>query len=298
MKKISLLSILCLTIFSLTGCWGNKYSFQTLLSGTENTSYSDNTTANDEMVLQDSFTPDYSDIKWDENINVITNDGSETTEASIAETISIDEIRDLHFMESQGTVIVSDIINGANAIKNRDDIKYVESFVEGNLINENIDITFGVPFTANIQKGDDLFIKYKVSYDNDKTYITDIQYIGNNEPYNSFEQNPDEIIIDENQEQNNEEIIKIDADPQEQEIEEIQKIEENINNNEELDNAFTVIDGVNVRDKASTKGKILGELKPGTIINVIEVSANSSWAKFNYNGQEAWVSTKYIKKGN
>ena len=52
----------------------------------------------------------------------------------------------------------------------------------------------------------------------------------------------------------------------------------------------------NVRDKASVKnGKKIGSLKKGYKLTNYSV-VNSSWLNFNYNGKNAYVSTKYLKK--
>ena len=50
---------------------------------------------------------------------------------------------------------------------------------------------------------------------------------------------------------------------------------------------------LNVRSSASTTGSILGKLSKGTKINVSEVK--NGWAKFQYNGKTAYVSSSYLK---
>lgn len=57
-----------------------------------------------------------------------------------------------------------------------------------------------------------------------------------------------------------------------------------------------VAKSTNVRDKASVKnGKKIGTLKKGYKVTTF-TKVNSSWLKFTYNGQTAYVSTKYLKK--
>lgn len=301
MKKISLFCILSLTVLNLTGCWGNKQSFMSLINGQQPISYIDN---NVETYTQEDYntTNEYDTTELNYDTKEISNQ-----EEIIEDKLSINEIRDLRFIESQGTLRVNNVSDAQLDIPERTDIKTITSYVDGYLMNEDINVMFEIPFTANIQVGDELYVTYKAAYNDNKTYISDITYKGEDQPYTSFEQNPDifdgqeniNIINDENS--NSQEVI-IDNTEEIQEIEEttveetkpIETVSEE-NNNSGLDNIFTVTEGVNVRNKASINSKVVGKLEAGTQIEVIELSANGSWAKFILNGEELWVSTKYIK---
>ena len=53
---------------------------------------------------------------------------------------------------------------------------------------------------------------------------------------------------------------------------------------------------LNFRSGPSIKYSIIGKLKRGTIVTVIEIKNN--WAKVIYNGQIGYVYTKYIRRIN
>ena len=50
---------------------------------------------------------------------------------------------------------------------------------------------------------------------------------------------------------------------------------------------------LNIRDKASTSGKLLGKLKKGNIVEVI--SEKNGWSTIKYKGKNAYVSSQYLR---
>lgn len=59
-------------------------------------------------------------------------------------------------------------------------------------------------------------------------------------------------------------------------------------------NYVVTTNSLNIRDKASSKGKTLGKLKDGSSIKVISIS--NGWAKFSYQNIFGYVSSDYICK--
>lgn len=51
---------------------------------------------------------------------------------------------------------------------------------------------------------------------------------------------------------------------------------------------------LNVRDYPRTDAGILGVLKRGAKIKILQL--NGDWCRINYKGQEGWVASKYLKK--
>lgn len=58
---------------------------------------------------------------------------------------------------------------------------------------------------------------------------------------------------------------------------------------------YTNSQDLNVRSGAGASYSILGIIKNGSTVDVIEI--NGKWAKINYEGQTGYVSTKFISKG-
>ena len=59
----------------------------------------------------------------------------------------------------------------------------------------------------------------------------------------------------------------------------------------------TAKSGINVRSIPSTSGKVIGKLKYGQAVEVLEEGSSFSKIKFAYNdGEIAWVSTQYLSK--
>lgn len=56
---------------------------------------------------------------------------------------------------------------------------------------------------------------------------------------------------------------------------------------------------VHVRKGPGTENKIMGTLPSGTIVSYLRVSKKDTkkktWYKINYNGQEGWVISDYVK---
>lgn len=64
-----------------------------------------------------------------------------------------------------------------------------------------------------------------------------------------------------------------------------------------LDNLVVRVSTINLRTKASTKGKVVTQIKRGTQLDIISVNRSETWAKVKYykNGKKyvGYVSTKY-----
>ncbi len=53
---------------------------------------------------------------------------------------------------------------------------------------------------------------------------------------------------------------------------------------------------LNVRNGASTRDAILGNLKKNDVVEAVEESPDGRWVRATINGREGWVSKKYLKK--
>ena len=65
--------------------------------------------------------------------------------------------------------------------------------------------------------------------------------------------------------------------------------------------SYAVVDHItsghlNVRSNANTNGTIIGSLNNGDKVEIIDATSNPDWIKINYNGQEAYVYSKYIEE--
>lgn len=293
MKKISLFSILGLTILSLTGCWGNTESFNSLIMKNNMNNSADINFGTSTNIVEE---PKDISIEMPQDIEEPDQELTNNLDVNISTNNFNKEITEdydySNYIEKEGTLKVSSIktINLNSDNDNIIPVKYVEGVLEDGVDFTTHNISFNLSVFDNISEDNNYKVSYKCleDYDNNIYVIMDIKLLtDNSNNYESFTEpdlNTDEII-----------------NTQQEEIQENTTIEEPqiVQETQSINtNTYNVIDGVNVRDKGSTKGKVIGKLSAGEQIEVIELSSNGSWAKFNYNGQEAWVSTKYIKKGN
>ena len=59
---------------------------------------------------------------------------------------------------------------------------------------------------------------------------------------------------------------------------------------------YVTANRLNVRDAASTDGKVLGTVNRGDKVKVIGAAAEKGWYKIDYNGKEAYVSASYLSE--
>lgn len=286
-KNIILITLSLFIISSLTGCVDYAKFNRSL--GRKSDVSADNTATlqinkEPEIEIQEEEIPETKEqIQATDIVNEITEDYNYSDYIEKEGVLNITSIKIVDLQTNTNAIIVP--------------VKRVEGILEDQEDFTNHQVVVYLSVLDNIDEYNDYKVSYKCvkDFEKDAYIVIDLKLLNDNSNnYESFT-DPDLVITDQLIDEPQKDLEN--QEPQEIETQQEQIAEVNEASQEVGNNLYIVIDGVNVRDKASAKNsKVIGKLEINQTIDVLEISKNGSWAKFIYNGQEAWTSTKYIKK--